>query len=47
MPSLGCGPSDIACRRARINAVKAKLKKLGIDPRTNKYSTLYFRWMKC
>lgn len=36
--------TDWKCRRAR--EVKAKLKKLGLDPRSTKYNTLFFRWMR-
>jgi hypothetical protein len=32
-------------RDQRARVVKAKLKKLGINPRGTKYNTLFFRWM--
>lgn len=45
MPSFGdIGSND--WKRARAAKVTAKLKKLGIDPRSNKYQTLWFRMMR-
>lgn len=43
MPSIS---DSYAYALERKRRVKAKLKKLGIDPRSNKYSTLLFRWMR-
>lgn len=43
MPTTGI--DDYNFRRERIARVEAKLKKLGIDPRSNKYQTLWFRWL--
>ncbi len=31
--------------RERQAAVTARLKRLGINPRSNKYHTLFHRWM--
>ncbi len=44
MPSLGWGGESYCSAKAR--AVKEKLAKLGINPRSNKYDTLFFRWMR-
>ena len=33
-------------RQARAVKAKAKLAKLGIEPRTNKYCELFFRYMR-
>lgn len=43
MPSLGGNGSDWLKEKAK--RIKAKLKALGINPRGNKYNTLYWRWL--
>ena len=47
MPDYGgydYGPS--AHMIDKRNRIEAKLKKLGINPRSTKYNVLYFRWMR-
>lgn len=44
MPDAG-GYFVHTCHQHRADRVKAKLKKLGLDPRSKKYNRLYFRFL--
>lgn len=44
MPCFGCDDTDWKTERAL--KIEAKLKKLGINPRSTKWNTLFFRWMR-
>ena len=42
----GCRDGEyLDWKSERALRIKAKLKKLGINPRGTKYNTLFFRWM--
>lgn len=44
MGGLSC--ETYAHQLALAKVVKARLARLGIDERSNKYLTLFFRWMR-